>query len=169
MRIFVFIFLLLSNLLALETRQDLMDSISKYAIKLGNGKNKTYTFIDPLCPKSQAYIELILDNKDLQQEHTFYIFLYQLPNFDSRELIVYIYQSKDPLASLEEVMVEEDYEDIEVYETKHSTIKMINAIAKVAQTMQIKARPYLLLFTKGSKYCRVSEGTAPCLEENDFD
>lgn len=169
MRIFLFIFLLFSNLLALENRQSLMDSISQHAIKIGTGENRTYTFIDPLCPKSQAFIELISTRQDLQKETSYYVFLYQLAKFDSRELIVYIYQSEDPLTALKEVMIYKDYEDIEVYETKEKTLQIINDITKVAKKMNIKRRPYLLIFYKDSKYCIVSEGTAPCLEENDFD
>jgi len=169
MKLLLFSFLLLTHLLALENRQLLMNSISHHAIKIGTGANKTYTFLDPLCPRSQEYVKLILNRPDLQKETSHYIFLYKLPRFDSRELIVYIYQSTDPLAALIQVMVHEDYEDIEVYETKEKTLKIIHEITKVAKQMNVKKRPYLLIFNQGSNYCRVSEGTAPCLEENDFE
>jgi len=169
MRILILFFFLLATVHALEDRQVLMDSISEHAIRIGHGPNTTYTFIDPLCPKSQNFIKLISTKKELQEETSYYIFLYELPKFDSRELIVYIYQSQDPRQALEEVMVDKDYYDIEVYETKPKTLIIMNAISKVAKQMNVKRRPYLLLFDQGSKYCRVSEGTAPCLEENDFD
>ncbi|PHR58453.1 MAG: hypothetical protein COA44_03140 [Arcobacter sp.] len=167
MRVFIFIFLLFSNLLALENRQSLMDSISEYAIKIGTGPNKTYSFIDPLCSKSQAFIELIVNREDLQKETSYYIFLYELPRLHSKEYIIYIYQAKNPLEALKEVMIYQDY-DIEINETSSETVVFMKKITEVAKQMDIKKWPYLLIYKKGSKYCLVSEGTAPCLEENDF-
>ena len=65
-------------------------------------------------------------------------------------------------------MIYEEY-DINTPQTTEITKQKIEAISKVAKYMNIRRRPYLLLFQEGSKYCMVSEGTAPCLEENDFD
>jgi len=152
----------------MEDRQSLMDTISQHAIRIGSGPNKVYAFVDPLCSKSQSYIELISTRKDLQNHTSYYIFLDQLQKFDSKEFIVHIYQSDDPLSSLQDIMIYKDY-DIDFNETTENASLIIEKISKVAKQMEIKRRPYLLLFDEGSKYCRVSEGTAPCLEENDFD
>jgi len=168
MKALVLIFFLLFDLYALEDRKALMDSISQHAIRIGTGANTTYTFVDPMCPKSKTFIQLILERKELQKNTSYYIFLYRLPKFESDKHIQYIYQSPDPLEALQELMVYEDFDELEKFSPTPQTLQKINTVAKVAKHMKIKRRPYLLIFAEGSNYCRVSEGTAPCLEENDF-
>jgi len=167
MKILLLIFILI-NINAFENRQSMMDSISKHAIKIGTGQNKVYSFIDPLCEKSQAFIQLITSRVDLQKESTYYIFLYPLQRYASEFLIIHIYQSKNQLETLKEVMVYEDY-DVNEQKITNKTKQILYDVKIIAQKINIQSRPYLLLFDKGSKYCKVSEGTAPCLEENDFD
>jgi len=168
MKVFTLIFLLLFNLYAIEDRQLLMDSISQYAIRIGTGPNKTYTFVDPLCSKSQAFIRLINERKDLQEKTSYYIFLYKLSKFASDEYIQYIYQSPDPLSALKEIMINQNYEVVDLFTPQPTTLMAIKKVASIGKQMHIKRRPYLLIFTEGSPYCQVSEGTAPCLEENEF-
>ena len=66
-------------------------------------------------------------------------------------------------------MLHQDYETPFEFEVTQETQNKMNEIANIGKNMKIKRRPYLLIYDKGSKYCRVSDGTAPCLEENDFD
>lgn len=168
MKFLILLFLLFLNLPAIEDRQALMETISQHAIRIGNGPNRVYAFIDPLCSRSQSYIELISTRKDLQDKSSYYIFLNELQKFDSKEFIAHVYQSEDPLSALLDIIIYSDY-DIEFQETTEKASSIIEKINKVAKQMEIKRRPYLLMFDEGSKYCKVSEGTAPCLEENDFD
>jgi hypothetical protein len=169
MKVLLVIFLLTFNLYAADDRQAMMDSISQYAIRIGTGPDHNYVFVDPLCPKSQYFIELISGRKDLQEKNSYFIFLYRLNKFDSDELIQYIYQSEMPLQSLKEIMIDKDYDDIEDFTARKKTLDIIHDIAEVAKELHMKRRPYMLIFDEGSPYCKVSEGTAPCLEENDFD
>ena len=97
------------NLSAFEDRHLLMDSIKEDAIRIGNGPNTYYAFVDPLCPKSQRFITMINERKDLQEKNVYYIFLYRLPSFYSDEYIYYIYQSRNPLAALKEIMINKEY------------------------------------------------------------
>lgn len=168
MKALILVFLLLLSSYAVEDHQVLMDSISQHAIRIGSGPNTTYTFVDPLCPKSQLFIELINEREDLKEKTSYYIFLYRLRMFDSDELIQYIYQSEDPLTALKEIMIYEDFDALEDFTVNQNTLDIIHNISKVAKLLEMKRRPYLLIFNEGSSYCRVSEGTAPCLEENDF-
>jgi len=100
------------NLFSLEDPQVLMNSISHHAIRIGDGATRIYTFIDPLCPKSQTFFSTISEDKRLQEDNSYYIFLYRLRKFDSDKLIQYIYQSNDPLSTLTEVMLYHDYEGV---------------------------------------------------------
>lgn len=168
MKLFILILTLFLNLNAEQDYQKVVNTISEHAIRLGNGPNTVYAFVDPMCPMSKSFIEIITSEKSFQKETSYYIFLYRLPMFQSDKLIQYIYQSKTPLETLEEVMVYEDYDDLDNLESRPEIQKIINKIANVGKKLNIKARPYLLTFEAGSSYCKVSSGTAPCLEENDF-
>jgi len=168
MKTLLFLILFFLNLLAIENRQLLMDSIVHDAIRIGHGPNTYYAFVDPLCSKSQRFIAMINERKDLQKRNSYYIFLYRLEKFDSDEYIYYIYQSESPLAALKEIMIDEDYDQVGIVDVHQVTQTKIEHIAEVAQQLKMKRRPYLLIFDEGSQYCYVSEGTAPCLEENSF-
>lgn len=116
MKFLILLFLLFLNLPAIEDRQALMETISQHAIRIGNGPNRVYAFIDPLCSRSQSYIELISTRKDLQDKSSYYIFLNELQKFDSKEFIAHVYQSEDPLSALLDIIIYSDY-DIEFQET----------------------------------------------------
>ncbi len=176
MKLLTLVLLILLNLFALETsrisaqeHQKLLDSISKHAIRLGDGPDKVFVFIDPLCPKSQMYISSISKDKEAHHEKSFYIFLYELKRFNSEELIFYIYQSEDPYKALIEIMVQKKEPDLFDLKFSQETDRKIEMISKAAKTLHIKRRPYLLLFEHNSPYCIVSDGTAPCLAEYDVD
>lgn len=168
MKLFVFILVLFLNLNAAQDYQKIVNTISEHAIRLGNGPNTVYAFVDPMCPMSKSFIELITSKKSFQKESSYYIFLYRLPIFQSDKLIQYIYQSKTPLDTLKEVMIYEDYDDLDKIKPRPEVQRFIDKIADVGKELDIKARPYLLTFEAGSTYCKVSSGTAPCMEENDF-
>jgi hypothetical protein len=169
MKVFGLILLFLLNLFAAQDYQKLLDSISEHAIQIGNGPNRIYAFVDPLCSKSRSFIDLINERKDLQKSTSYYIFLYRLPKFDSDEYIQYIYQSSKTLDALKTIMIYEDYDEMDDFKVSQETLDKTDKIAKVAKELKMKRRPYLLIYQQGSSYCTVSEGTAPCMEENGFD
>jgi len=169
MKVLSLIFLLLLDLFAAQDYQKLLSSISEHAIQIGNGPNRIYAFVDPLCSKSRSFIDLINERKDLQKSTSYYIFLYRLPKFDSDEYIQYIYQSPQTLDALKTIMLYEDYDEIDDFKVSQKTLEKTDQIAKVAKELKMKRRPYLLIFQQGSSYCTVSEGTAPCMEENGFE
>ncbi|OHE02375.1 MAG: hypothetical protein A2W82_09775 [Sulfurimonas sp. RIFCSPLOWO2_12_36_12] len=172
MKFLSILFLLVFNLLGAEVisasqkpKSDL-ESISKHAIVFGTGNaSDVYVFVDPLCKYSRELIKKIDDNKMLQLSNRYYIFLYRLPRLDSEKTMQYILESTDPKATLIEIMIEEDILELVDFKAKESTIKALREIADVASTLDMTQRPYMISFDKDSKYCRVSEGTASCLEE----
>lgn len=150
---------------SLKPKADL-ESISKYGIKFGSGKNSDiYVFIDPLCKYSRELMKKINSNKMLQLTNTYHIFLYRLPRLDSQKTMEYILESKDPKEALISVMIDEDVVDLGKFEAKEETKKILEEISKVAQTLEMTQRPYMISFDKDSPFCRVSEGSASCLEE----
>lgn len=172
MRFLLVIFLLVFNLLAAEIIPEsqkpkiAVESISKHAIRFGEGtSSKIYVFIDPLCKYSRELIKKIYENKMLLLSNSYYVYLYRLPRLDSEKTMQYIYESADPKSTLIDIMVDEDFIDFKNFQPKESTVKALKEIADVAATLDMTQRPYMISFDKDSKYCRVSEGTASCLEE----
>ena len=144
----LFLILLLSiSLLATQKQQNLFDSISQHAIRIGNGKlSREYVFIDPMCKHSIKYIKLIMEDETLQKNNSYYIFLYRLPKFDSDELIQYIYQSKNIKSALREIMVEEAEVDLFDLEPSDETLKIIDEIAIVGKKLKVDHRPQMFTF-----------------------
>lgn len=143
-----------------------LESISKYAIKFGSGKNSDiYVFVDPLCKYSRELMKKINNNKMLQLTNTYHIFLYRLPRLESQKTMEYILESKDPKEALISVMIDEEVLDLGGFEAKGDAKEILQKISQVAQTLEMTQRPYMISFDKDSPYCRVSEGSASCLEE----
>ncbi|MDP2893736.1 MAG: hypothetical protein Q8N78_05145 [Sulfurimonas sp.] len=144
----------------------LLESISKHAIKFGSGNvSDVYVFLDPLCKYSRELMKKIESNKMLQLTNSYYIMLYRLPRIESEKIIQYIYESDNQKQTLIDIMVDEEIVDLENFKAKENTIKALQEITEVAKNFDMTQRPYMISFDKDSKYCRVSEGTASCLEE----
>ncbi|QOY51172.1 hypothetical protein [Candidatus Sulfurimonas baltica] len=170
-----YIVLLCFNLFANEHKADektslsFLDSISKYEINIGSGSDSDiYVFVDPLCSLSQKYITKIYEDKSLQLQNTYHIFLLELTRFESIEFIQYIYQSENPKSTLLEIMLNNNtFIDFDEFEANEKTLQIIDDISKFAKSLNIKLRPYLIFFDRDAKFCRDSEGVAPCLA-NEF-
>ena len=145
MKALVLILLLSISSFATEKPQALLDSISQYAIRIGDGStNNIYVFVDPMCMHSQNYIEDITKNKKLHKVNSYYIFLYRLPKFDSEELIQFIYQSKNPKLALQEIMIENKEVDTFYLTASEKTLKMIEEIALVGKKLKAEHRPFII-------------------------
>lgn len=167
----IILILLSINIFALESMQpkDLLNSISKHAIRIGTGEvNSYYVFVDPICPHSKKLITLLSKDMMKQIQSTFYIFLYRLPKFESDKLIHFIYQSHNPKSSLLDIMVANKQPDLSSYEINSDKIEIIESVASVAKQLKMTKRPYIIHFENTSIFCTVSEGSVPCLEELDF-
>lgn len=158
----IMILFVLTSLQAFDYKEYL-SVIKNDAMVLGKGENTVHAFLDPMCHNSQNYLEMITQSQALLQNNTFYIYLYRLPKFESDALIEHIYSSKSPWNITKQIMLHKFKP--KVYKMLHSeTAKIIkNRISQVAQKFRVKRRPYLLIFKKGSNFCKVSEGNAPCL------
>ena len=160
----------IENKVIRENPKIILESISKYAIKIGTGQLcKAYIFVDPMCPFSRNLIQAISKNKLAQAVNSYYIFLYKLPKFDSAKISQYIYQSDDALSALQQVMVEEKSIDLNNVVIDKNVQELVENVANVGVKLKAKIRPYIMKFEEGSKYCMVSSGSAPCMEEFDFE
>ncbi|MDD3475714.1 MAG: hypothetical protein PHI38_02490 [Sulfurimonas sp.] len=172
MKFLTLIFLLFINLFGAELvdisqkPKAALEAIENQAIRFGTGEmSKVYVFVDPLCEFSRALMKKIYENKILQLSNSYYVLFYRLPILDSEHMMQYILESKNPKETLIKVMIDEEIIDVSKYKAKPKTIKIIKEIAKVASTLDMTKRPYMISFDKDSKFCRVSEGSVSCLDE----
>ncbi len=122
----------------------LLKSIDHYAIVIGNGPTHMYAFIDPVCPRSREFVEMIIENEKMQKRYTYHFFYYELKRFHSKGLIGTIYTNNDPFSTMLEVMLRKhEVEPIKTLPPK--VITQMNNISKVAEQLDIDKRPYLFV------------------------
>ena len=160
---FIFFVLLFNSLVAnepliskkkapLSVALPLLKKIDHHAIIVGDGPTHMYAFIDPVCPRSREFVEMILENQKMQKSYTYHFFYYELVRFHTKDLIGTIYTDKEPFNMMVEVMVKKH----EVKREKKLSSKVIakmNDISKVAKKLDIYKRPYLFIVktNKGDK------------------
>jgi len=122
----------------------LIQPIEQHAIIYGEGERKIYVFVDPKCPHSRDFITMINENAKMRGMYRYYIFFYELKRFHSHNLIATLYASSSPLQRTLEVMVggKEIVTDTRI-EPKIEA--KIDDIARVADTIGISKRPYLII------------------------
>ena len=128
----------------------LLHSIDHHAIKVGSGPIHMYAFIDPLCPRSQDFVAMILESEKMRKRYTYHFFYYELKRFNTKNLIAMIYKEKNPMGLIKKIMIDHE----EVTPSKVITKKVqtkINEISSVAKKLDIYKRPYLFVVkpTKG--------------------
>lgn len=130
----------------------LLKSIDMYSIVIGTGPIHMYAFIDPVCPRSRDFVEMIFDNKKMQTSYTYHFFLYELERFHTKNLIAKIYNAKDPLVVMQKIMVKKE-ETSGLMSIPQEIEFKINQISKVATELDIYKRPYLFVVKpqKGGK------------------
>ena len=122
----------------------LLKSIDHHAVLVGNGPVHMYAFIDPVCPRSQEFLEMILENKNMQDSYTYHFFYYELARFHSKKLIGTIYAQKEPLNMMKQVMIEK--REVPILKDISSEIQSeIDDISRVAEKLEINKRPYLFV------------------------
>jgi hypothetical protein len=139
-----------------------LESIKPYAIELGVGKTEIYVFVDPLCPKSRAYLSTISTTGNLLRRQHYYIFLLRLEKYDSERLIRTIYESKDPRMMMQKIMIERCAPQ-ELKGEKHAYAQQaVDAIALAGLELELSRRPSLIIIKPDAPYCVASEGEPDC-------
>lgn len=122
----------------------LLKSIDHNAIVIGTGPIDMYAFIDPLCPRSQDFVSMVVENKKMQNRYTYHFFYYELKRFNSKGLIAKVYEEDDPLTLMKKIMIE--HVKTEPVKVLTSTVqKKIDEISAVATELDIYKRPYLFV------------------------
>jgi len=127
----------------------LIQPIEHDAIVYGEGERKVYVFVDPKCPHSRDFITMINESSKMRSSYRYYIFFYELKRFHSHDLIAAIYASSSPLQRTLEVMVGDKEIPIDTRIDPKIEAK-IEDIARVADTIDISKRPYLIIMKENN-------------------
>jgi len=137
----IFIIILL-HLSIYANQLDTLKSIEEKALVYGSGEKKVYLFIDPWCRYSRKFVSLVSKNSQMLSKYKYYIYLYGIPRLHSTKAIAAVYQSKDPLQTLLDIMLNDNHQTALLTE---STENKIDLITNVAQTLHIHKRPFIII------------------------
>ncbi|MGB6019620.1 MAG: hypothetical protein WBF77_08480 [Sulfurimonadaceae bacterium] len=136
--------------LPLSESLPLLKTIESSALRMGNGPDKVHVFVDPMCPHSRNFVEMISESEKMRSRYSYYFYLYTLPRLHSETVVAAIYNAKDPTESLLDVMVK--HKKVTSTEVKNNTVTTkVNAIADVAKQIDVYKRPYIIMVKKPKK------------------
>jgi len=128
----------------LEIALPLLKSIDHYSITVGQGPTHMYAFIDPVCPRSRDFVEMIFDNVKMQELYTYHFFFYELKRFHTKGLIADIYNSPNCIDEMKKIMVKK--EEVQGLKMIPKNIqKEMDDISDIAEQLDIYKRPYLFV------------------------
>ena len=130
--------------LPLNIALPLLHSIDQHAIIIGSGPTQMFAFIDPVCPRSRDFLEMVMENKKMQKLYTYHFFLYELKRFKTKALIADIYNSENIIVELEKVMVKKE-ETQGLKMIPQNIQNKMDEISNIAQQLDIYKRPYLFV------------------------
>ncbi|RLA58644.1 MAG: hypothetical protein DRQ78_11660 [Epsilonproteobacteria bacterium] len=124
---------------------ELLETIKKDAIVLGNGKIEVHTFIDPLCKMSQRYLALLYKrNYEIFSKYTIYLYMHEIKSKQSKQHILSIMDAKSPERMLNTIMLDKDMSQVTsryIMENRRTFEK----IANVAKKIGVNKRPYIMI------------------------
>lgn len=120
----------------------LVQSAQQHGIKYGTGKQNVYVFVDPLCRYSRKFISMISKKPKMLSKYKYNIYLYEIPRLHSKNTIAAVYNSKKPLKTLLEIML--DDKKVSALPT-NQTENTINIVSEVAQKLHITKRPSIIV------------------------
>ncbi|PHR55100.1 MAG: hypothetical protein COA44_11250 [Arcobacter sp.] len=122
----------------------LLKSIDQYSISIGTGPTQMYAFIDPVCPRSRDFVEMIFENTKMQKLYTYHFFFYELERFHTKALIADIYNSANAIDEIKKIMVKK--EEVQGLKMIPKNIQEeMDAISDIAKQLDIYKRPYLFV------------------------
>lgn len=130
--------------LPLSESLPLLQTIESKALRTGDGPVKVHVFIDPMCPHSRDFMEMIVENEKMRSKYSYYFYLYTLPRMHSETMVATIYSAQNPFELLLDVMVHKS--KVKLLETAApGVVSKVNAIAEVAQKIDVYKRPYMIM------------------------
>jgi len=136
--------------LPLSESLPLLKTIEAEALHMGSGPVKVHVFIDPLCPHSRNFVEMVAESEKMRSRYSYNFYLYTLPRLHSEAMVTTIFASENPMALLLKVMVQREH--VETIEQNSDAIRRkIEAIEAVAEKLDVYKRPYMIMVKKPKK------------------
>jgi len=123
----------------------LLEPLKSDAIELGEGERDAYVFVDPKCLKSADFLEAVRENAALRKRFHYYIFLYDMPQAPSAEVINAVYSAPSPKEALFSYMLERKRISKKTNDTPRTAIERIKRIKTAAERIGIDRTPYLIV------------------------
>ncbi|MEJ2499590.1 MAG: hypothetical protein P8Y65_00390 [Campylobacterales bacterium] len=123
----------------------LLEPLKRDAIEIGEGAKDAYVFVDPKCLKSADFLDAIRENATLRKQFHYYIFLYDMPQAPSEEVINAVYTAASPKEAMFTYMLEHKRLSKETNETPAAAQERIRRIKKAAEQIGIDKTPYLIV------------------------
>ena len=136
--------------LPLEVTLPILKTIESSALHMGHGAVQVHVFIDPFCPHSRNFIEMISDSDKMRSRYSYNFYLYTLPRMHSEGMVAMIYAAEDPLALLLDVMVFKKKVDIQEVNDQ-TVLQKIDLISETAKKLDVYKRPYIIMIKKPKK------------------
>ena len=125
----------------------ILKNIEMDAIRLGNGPVRVHIFVDPLCPHSRDFVEMIAESEKMRKKYSYYFYLYTLKRFHSEPIVYAIYTAPDQKEAMLNVMIRD--QNIEPINKPSSKIqKTVHAIDIAAKKIDVYKRPYMIMVKK---------------------
>jgi len=133
--------------LPLSESLPILKDIELDAIRLGDGPVRVHIFVDPLCPHSRDFVEMIADSEKMRKKYSYYFYLYTLKRFHSEPVVNAIYDAPKQKEAMLDVMIR--HQNIKTIDNPSSKIqKIINAIDIAAKKIDVYKRPYMIMVKK---------------------
>lgn len=123
----------------------LLEPLKSDAIEIGEGERDAYVFVDPKCLKSRDFLDTIRENTALRKRFHYYIFLYDMPQVPSAEVINAVYSAASPKDAMFTYMLERKRLSQDENRTPESAKKRILRIKNAAERIGIDRTPYLIV------------------------
>jgi len=133
--------------LPLSETLPLLQQIDDAALRMGSGPVKVYVFVDPLCPHSRNFVEMIAESDKMRARYSYFFYLYTLKRMHSERVVESIYMSKKPLEAFLAVMLRHQ-ELRPVSKVSPEVQKKIEKIEAVGVKIDAYKRPYLIMVKK---------------------
>ncbi len=134
----------------LQQSLPIVQTIENSALRMGTGPVKVYAFVDPMCPHSRNFVEMIAESEKMRAGYSYYFYLYSLPRMHSEAMVTTIYDNANPVELMLDVMVR--HKKVQVQKTAaKSVFQKIEAIASVAEKLDVYKRPYIIMVKKPKK------------------
>lgn len=127
-----------------EQSLSLLKTLDSQAIIMGSGKKDVYVFVDPLCHFSRKFISKVTENDLMLKKYRYHIYLYGIERLHSQEEINYIYDAKNQLNVLLDIMVNDKKFDHLLTPTPQNRQK-VSEIKHIAKQLDVNKRPFIII------------------------